>query len=271
MSLLQLVVLAVVQGITEFLPISSSAHLIMVPVLTDWPDQGLAMDLAVHVGTLLAVLLYYRSDIRDMTAGGLRLLARRNQTPAENGGARLLMAMIVGAVPVFIIGGVLVVMGWDELLRNPEVIGWTSVLFGLLLYFVDTRAPTYFDIEKMTLPRALAIGVLQVLAIIPGTSRAGITMTAARFIGFNRLAAARFSMLLAIPTIAAGGLGAGLKLVRAGDAALTVDALVAAGFAFVVAYVTILLFMRWLTHATMTPFVIYRVVLGAGLLAWVYL
>jgi len=270
-SWLQLVVLAVVQGITEFLPISSSAHLILVPALTDWPDQGLALDLAVHVGTLGAVLLYYRSDIRAMTVGGMALLRAPLQGTAPEGGARLLMALAVGALPVFIVGGVLVVMGWDELLRSAEVIGWASVLFGLLLYVADSRAPMRFDMDGMTLPRALVIGLAQVLAIVPGTSRACITMTAARFIGFNRLAAARFSMLLAIPTIAAGGLGAGLKLARAEDAALTVDALIAAGLSFVVAYVTIILFMRWLTHATMTPFVVYRVVLGVGLLAWVYL
>ncbi|RMF07834.1 MAG: undecaprenyl-diphosphatase, partial [Alphaproteobacteria bacterium] len=112
MSWLQLVVLAVVQGITEFLPISSSAHLILVPALTDWPDQGLALDLAVHVGTLGAVLLYYRSDIRAMTVGGMALLRAPLQGTAPEGGARLLMALAVGALPVFIVGGVLVVMGW---------------------------------------------------------------------------------------------------------------------------------------------------------------
>ncbi len=271
MSLLQLVVLAVVQGITEFLPISSSAHLILVPLITDWPDQGLAIDLAVHVGTLVAVLVYYRQDIAEMVTGGVRMLRNRGKAESDDLGARLLTTTVIGAIPVCVIGGVMVIMGWDELMRSAAVIGWTSLLFGLLLYFVDTRAPTDVELEKMTIRRALFIGLAQILAIIPGTSRAGITMTAARYLGFNRLASARFSMLLAIPTIAAGGLGAGLKLYLAENATLTLDAVIAAGLSFVVAYVTIILFMRWLAHATMTPFVIYRVLLGVVLLGWVYL
>lgn len=270
MTLLQIIVLAVVQGITEFLPISSSAHLILVPELTDWPDQGLVVDLAVHVGTLLAVLLYYRKDLVDMAGGALGFFSAGQADVGRVQGRRLFLALAAGAVPVFIIGGILVVMGWDELLRSAEVIGWTSILFGLLLYVVDTRAPTHYGLEKISVPKGLFIGLAQVIAIIPGTSRAGITMTAARHLGFDRVSAARFSMLLAIPTIAAGGLGAGLKLVRAGDVTLTMDALMAAALSFAVAYVTIILFMRWLAHATMTPFVIYRVILGAGLLVWVY-
>lgn len=270
MTLLQIIVLAVVQGITEFLPISSSAHLILVPELTDWPDQGLVVDLAVHVGTLMAVLLYYRRDVMEMAGGAWGLLSARHTVSGEDQGRRLFLALAAGALPVFIIGGVLVVMGWDELLRSAEVIGWTSILFGLLLYVVDTRAPTHYGLEKISVPRGIFIGLAQVIAIIPGVSRAGITMTAARHLGFDRLSAARFSMLLAIPTIAAGGLGAGLKLLRASDAALTMDALLAAVLSFGVAYVTIILFMRWLARATMTPFVIYRVILGAGLLVWLY-
>jgi len=270
LTLLQLAVLAVVQGITEFLPISSSAHLILVPYVTDWPDQGLALDLAVHVGTLLAVVVYYRRDVLHMIAGAGSMAGLKKGDDKADEGARLLKCLILAAVPVFIIGGVLVVMGWDELLRSAEVIGWTSVIFGLLLYVVDTRMPTHYGLDRITLPKALYIGLAQVLAIIPGTSRAGITMTAARHLGFDRLSAARFSMLLAIPTIGAGGLGAALKLVRADDATLTLDALIAAGLSFVVAYLAIMLFMRWLAHATMTPFVIYRVLLGTGLLIWVY-
>ena len=270
MTLLQLVVLAVVQGITEFLPISSSAHLILVPHVTGWPDQGLALDLAVHVGTLLAVVVYYRRDIVHMLLGAGSLIGIKKADADALEGARLLKCLIVAALPVFIIGGFLVVMGWDELMRSAAVIGWASVIFGLLLYAVDTRMPTHYGLDRITLPKALYIGLAQVLAIIPGTSRAGITMTAARHLGFDRLSAARFSMLLAIPTISAGGLGAALKLARADDITLTMDALIGAGLSFVVAYLSIMLFMRWLSHATMTPFVIYRVILGAGLLVWVY-
>ncbi|MEX1146936.1 MAG: undecaprenyl-diphosphate phosphatase [Sphingomonadales bacterium] len=269
--MLQIVVLALVQGITEFLPISSSGHLILVPKLTGWQDQGLAVDLAVHVGTLFAVLLYYKRDIADMTRGGFAMVGLRSATDADRDGMRLLTALMVAALPIFVVGGFLVVMGWDEMMRNAAVIGWSSIIFGLFLYYADTRRPASYRMDRMTLPRAVVIGLVQLLAIIPGGSRAGTTMMAARFLGFDRVTAARFSMLLSIPTIAAAGLVLALKLVQADDAGLTMDAVLCGALAFVVAYAAIVLFMRWISRATMTPFVVYRVVLGTGLLIWVYL
>lgn len=271
MSWLQIVVLAVVQGITEFLPISSSGHLILVAELTPWDDQGLVMDLAVHVGTLFAVLLYYHRDIADMTRGALTMVGLRRALPTDGDGARLLVALIIAAIPIFVVGGFLVMMGWDELMRSAAVIGVTSIVFGLVLYYADTRFPTHYAMERMTLPRALVIGLSQLLAIIPGASRAGVTMTAARFIGFDRMTAARFSMLLSIPTIMAAGLAAGLKLWWEGDLSLTMDAVLAAVLAFFVAYLAIAIFMRWISRATMTPFVVYRIALGVLLLLWFYL
>lgn len=281
MPITQLIILALVQGITEFLPISSSAHLILVPLFMDWMDQGLVIDLALHFGTLFAVLLYYRSDLVMMLRAIPALFrpaqARPSAPAAGEGegdgidGRRLMLALLVGTIPIVLVGGLLVVLDRDEMMRTAEVIGWTSIIFGIFLYWADRFTPERRNLGQMTVARGLIIGLSQILAIIPGTSRAGITMTAGRFLGFDRLAAARFSMLLAVPTILASSAGGVLKLVKAGDAALTASAVIAAVLAFATAYVTIMLFMRWLRHASMTPFVVYRLVLGALLLGWVYL
>lgn len=270
----QLIILALVQGITEFLPISSSAHLILVPLFMDWMDQGLVIDLALHFGTLFAVLLYYRSDVAMMLRA-VPTLFRPTASAADTGdageGRRLIWALLVGTIPIILVGGLLVMLDRDEMMRTAEVIGWTSIIFGLFLYWADRFTPERMDLGRMTPWRGFIIGLSQLLAIIPGTSRAGITMTAGRFLGFDRLSAARFSMLLAVPTILASSAGGVLKLVKAGDVALTTSAVIAAVLAFVAAYVTIMLFMRWLRHASMTPFVVYRVALGLLLLGWVYL
>lgn len=266
----QLLVLAIVQGITEFLPISSSAHLILVPIFMHWEDQGLAIDLALHLGTLGAVLLYYRQDMLHMLKAVPAVFRPAAKVGGDEEGRRLVLGLVLGTIPIVLIGGALVVLGLDEMMRSAEIIGWTSIIFGLVLYAADRFVPTSAGMERMGLWPAFLIGLSQIIAIIPGVSRAGITMTAGRFLGFDRVTAARFSMLLAIPTILAGAAGGALKLIRAEDAALTASAGIAALLSFAVAYVTIVLFMRWLTHASMTPFVIYRVVLGAGLLWWVY-
>lgn len=264
MSELQIAVLALVQGITEFLPISSSAHLILVPQLTGWPDQGLLIDIAVHVGSLGAVLLYFRADLRAMIGGALHAPGGRTDP-----GLRLVLLLVLATLPILAAG---LVLSWagTEHLRSLVVIGWSSLFFGVVLYLADRLAPRQLVVEEMTARGALLIGLAQTLALIPGTSRAGITMTAARLLGFRRDEAARFSMLLAIPTIlAAGGLLA-LDLIRLGARGTGADALFAAGLAFGAALAAIVLMMRWLQHASFTPFVIYRCALGVLLLAWAY-
>ena len=265
MSLLHIVTLAVVQGITEFLPISSSGHLILIPVLTDWPDQGLALDVAVHVGTLLAVVIYFWRDVGQVLTGLLHLMGGRS-TQAS----RLAIYLIIGTVPVVVAGGLAAYYNVVDTWRSAEVIGWTMLGFGIVLFLADRLGMTIRNMDHMTAPSALIIGVAQVLALIPGTSRAGITMTAARFLGFEAHAAARFSMLLAIPTIAAAGLLEGRALYKTGGFAVTSDAVIAAGLAFLTAMAAIALMMAWLRKAGFTPFVIYRVLLGGGLLWWVY-
>lgn len=261
MTLLQLIVLAIVQGVTEFLPVSSSGHLILVPVLTPWPDQGLLLDVAVHVGTLLAVIVYFWRDVGHAAAGGMALLRGRTGTAD----ARLALYLLIGTVPLVIAGGILHRYG-TGMLRSAELIAWTTIGFGLLLWLADRTGMTVRRLEHMSWGRALVIGLFQVLALIPGTSRAGITMTAARFLGYERPDAARFSMLLSIPAILAAGGVATLDLIDQGDARLTRDMALAAGLAFIAALASIALLMAWLKRAGMGPFVLYRLLLGCGLL-----
>ncbi len=264
MTLLQILVLAVVQGITEFLPISSSGHLVLVPALTGWPDQGLDMDVAAHVGTLLAVLLYFRRDVWGM-AVGLTRIARGRRDPL----GRLAVQVIIATVPVvvagFLLRDVIATFG-----RAIAVIGWTTLVFGVLLWVVDRLCMTVKRAEHMSWSDTVVIGMAQALALVPGTSRSGITMTAARVLGYERGEAARLSMLLSIPTILGAGVLSGWHIAESGDWQLTHAALIAAGLAFLSALVAIALLMAWLKRATYTPFALYRIALGLGLLAWAY-
>jgi undecaprenyl-diphosphatase len=265
MSNFQIAVLALVQGITEFLPISSSGHLILVPLLTGWPDQGLVIDVAVHVGSLGAVMLYFWRDLGAMLQG---LTDWRSGGLLEQPGRQLLALVAIGTIPVVLAGLALKLVGTGSL-RSVEVIGWATLGFGLLLYGADRWGARTRGVRDMGYGAALAIGLAQVLALIPGTSRSGITMTAGRALGLRRDEAARFSMLLSIPTIIAAGALLSLDLLDQGTE-LRSDALLAAGLALLSAWLSIALLMRWLARATFTPFVIYRCVLGLGLLAYAY-
>ncbi len=264
MSIEQLIILAVVQGITEFLPISSSGHLILVPYFTGDADQGLVIDVALHVGTLGAVMLYLWRDIVRMLVG----LGRGLRGRADPGG-RLALQLVVATLPL-VAAGYAASRYLGDALRSPEVIAWATLGFGILLWLADRAGMTVRRIEHLGYGGALFIGCSQVLALIPGTSRSGITMTAARILGFERSETARFSMLLSIPAIVASGTLQGLKLYQAGDAQLTVDAFVAAGLALVAALVAIACMMGWLRRASFLPFVLYRIALGGGLLIWLH-
>lgn len=263
MDWLNLLVLAVVQGITEFLPISSSAHLILVPQLFGWADQGLAIDIAVHLGTLLAVMTYFHGEVRRLIVGGLNLVTGR-----ADGDTRLLLQIVVATIPVVVLGALLKGVVAGEL-RSPLIIAATTIGFGVVLYFADRKGDAAErTLAGMTYRDALLIGLFQALALIPGVSRSGITMTAALFLAFSRTEAARFSLLLSIPTIIAAGVLGGLELWQSGDATLQADAVYAAAFSFVAALLAIWAMMAWLKRFSFTPFVIYRLVLGAFLLLW---
>lgn len=264
-SLLQLTVLALVQGITEFLPISSSGHLIVASGLAGWPDQGLVIDIAVHVGTLGAVMLYCWRDLVAMAGGVFRLVTRGRRSRE----AALAGYVVLATLPLVAAGYFLKDLVSGPL-RSAEVIAWATIGFGVLLYVVDRSCLRIRTVANMTVNSAVMIGLAQILALIPGTSRSGITMTAGRLLGFERVDAARFSLLLSIPAILGAGTLAGRDLAASGDLALTHDALIAAGLAFVAALVAIVLMMRWLARASFTPFVVYRLLFGGYLLYWVY-
>ena len=269
MTIIQILVLALVQGITEFLPISSSGHLVLVPVLAGWPDQGLLMDVAVHVGTLVAVLLYFWRDTRGLALAGFGSIGISPARRAVEGTIylKLFWALVIGTIPMVIVGGIMVATDANDALRSAEVIATTSIIFGVLLYWADKQGNTAKTIDDMAIKPALLVGCAQVLALIPGSSRAGVTMTAARMLGFSRVESARFSMLLSIPAIIASGAATGIKAMEEANADAFGDALIGAGLSCVAALIAIHFLMKWLTKASMTIFVVYRVLLGLALFA----
>ena len=264
MPILHIALVALVQGITEFLPVSSSGHLILLPKLTGLSDQGLIIDVAVHVGTLGAVLLYFRTDVARAIRGLFRL---RNPSDPD---ARLALGLIIGTIPVVLAGLVLKLSGYDEALRSVAVVGWATLIFGLVLYWADRSGEDGKTATDWTLGDALKMGLWQVLALIPGTSRSGITITGARHLGYNRSDAARLAMLMSIPTILASGALIGLEVAATMDAAAARDGAIAAAFAFLAALLALHFMMRLLRSVSFTPYVIYRVALGLVLLAIAY-
>jgi undecaprenyl-diphosphatase len=261
---IDILVLAVVQGITEFLPVSSSGHLILVPKFFCWPDQGLTLDVAAHVGTLIAVLIYFWRDVGNM-AGGLAKIAQGKR----DNRARMVWLLLVASVPALAIGFILDRWAGDAL-RDDRIIAGTLIGFGILLYLADRMGLTVRRLEHMTAGSALAIGIFQCIAFIPGTSRSGITMTMARLLGYERQEAARFSFLLSIPTISAAGIWKGYQLWQSGDYADVERALMMVAFSAVTGFLAITFMMYWLRRASFAPFVVYRIILGLVLLYGIY-
>lgn len=253
-----------VQGLTEFFPVSSSGHLVLVPHVFGWADQGLAMDVAVHVGTLGAVIVYFWRDLWQM-AGGLMRLAQGK----PNREATLVFYFAAATVPA-VIGGLLMHKYMPGGIRSVTVVGWTTLGFGIVLWLADRLSIMVRRIEDMKLFDALVIGLAQTVALIPGTSRSGITMTAARVLGMERHEAARFSMILSIPAIAGAGVFEGWEMVQKGVSPFSPDILMAAGLAFITGLFAILILMAWLKRASFAPFVIYRIALGSFILAISY-
>lgn len=271
MPLYLIITLALVQGLTEFLPISSSGHLALIHVFTDEGAsqaifaQNLMMDVAVHVGTLFAVLLYFWRDVREMIFGFFSLASGDMKAT----GAKMNIHVIIASLPVIAAG--FAMHHYDFFWGHAvEIIGWTTLIFGILLWVVDATKPTDKPLESMTALHALAIGLAQVLALVPGTSRSGITMTAARYFGYNHIDAARFSLLLAIVAIAGAGLLETISLIKMDDARLTMDAVLGAGLSFASGLLAIHLMMKWLARADFKIFAIYRIILGIALLGLVY-
>ncbi|SHH53700.1 undecaprenyl-diphosphate phosphatase [Marivita hallyeonensis] len=266
MALTHLFILALIQGVTEFLPISSSGHLILLPNLTGMDDQGQIIDVAVHVGTLFAVILYFWSDVKTIGHGMIRLVRGKIDTQ----GAFWALCLLIATIPVTLFGLLLNLTGWDQALRSTAVIGWTMLIFGLVLYWADQTGPETKQASNWSLKDAAIMGLWQALALIPGTSRSGITITAGRQLGYDRESAARLAMLMSIPTIFASGILLSAHVVKDADLAAARDGAIAAVFAFLAALAALALMFRLLKSVSFTPYVIYRVVLGIILLAIAY-
>ncbi|HFD78986.1 MAG TPA: undecaprenyl-diphosphate phosphatase [Gammaproteobacteria bacterium] len=254
--------LALLQGLTEFLPISSSAHLILVPRLLGWPDQGLAFDVAVHFGTLSAVVLYFREELGAMAAAWFRSLGSRY--PDDE--ARLAWAVLLGTIPLGLFG--LLFHNYVEtVLRSPLVIATSTIGFGLLLWYADVKGPQTRCEYRLNAWRVAVIAFAQALALIPGTSRSGATITAGLLVGLDRKAAARFSFLLSVPAIVMAAGYEGNKLLGAGEPVQWTPMLLGIVVSAVSAYACIHYFLKLLDHVGMLPFVIYRLLLGVLLFA----
>lgn len=266
MPLMNLVILALIQGITEFLPISSSGHLALFPALTGETDQGLSIDVAVHVGTLVAVCIFFWKDVADAVKGGIHVLTGRLSSYE----AGLALRLVVATIPVVIAGLMLELAGMTDIFRNVEIIAWATIVFGVVLYVFDRWGPQLRAAEEWSWRDAIVMGLAQAVALIPGTSRSGITITAARGLGYKRPDAARISMLMSIPTILAAGILTTKDLVEAGNATVGLDAAIAAILSCVSALLALTVMMRMLKDWSLTPFVVYRMLLGAFLLWWLY-
>ncbi len=275
MTMLQIVVLAVIQGLTEFLPVSSSAHLIFPGQLLGWPDQGLAFDVAVHVGTLFAVIFYYLADLIKITTFTLESVVTRRQTPMSHIG----WCLTIATIPV-IVAGFMLEDHISTVARSIEVIAYTTIGYGILLGLASAvnrkmvwRTITNVQGERsdtlrhLTMQQAFVIGMAQMLALVPGTSRSGITLTAGLFMGMRPEAAARFSFLLSIPVILGSGILEGIKLWEEGiGGASIMQMFIGAVISFLVAILVIHFFMKFIAKSGMAVFVIYRILLGSMLL-----
>ncbi len=279
MTFLQVIVLSIVQGLTEFLPVSSSAHLIFPSKMLGWPDQGLAFDVAVHIGTLLAVVLYYLADLVKISSYTIESCIKFKVSPVS----RIGFCLIIATIPVCVVGSLFESFISSDLRENVRVIAYCTIGFGLLLGLASTlnRKMVWRTIDNiqgartdslrgLSYAHALIIGLFQALAVFPGVSRSGITLTAGLFMGMKPEAAARFSFLLSIPVIIASGTYELIKLYNMGNLELQwVDLIIGAFMSFIVAIIVIHLFLKYIAKSGMAVFVIYRVILGA-LLLWMF-
>jgi undecaprenyl-diphosphatase len=264
MFLEQIIVLALIQGITEFLPISSSGHLILVPALTGWKDQGLLTDMVTNVGSLSAVVIYFWRDVMGMARGALDVVQRR-----WTFNAGLLVNVAIGTVPIVVVGLLMKFLGLEEHIRSTTLVAVNAIVFGILLYAADTFGLLTRMMRDMGWKAAALVGLAQALSLSPGTSRSGVTMTAARALGYARPEAARFSFLLSIPANAAASVLVIGDALSSGET-LSGAVIMTGALTFFVALGAIHFLMRMLRTMSFLPFVIYRVILGGALLGLIY-
>ncbi len=262
MTFFQMLLLAIVQGVTEFLPISSSGHLILLPAFTGYADQGPMIDIAVHVGSLLAIITYFFKDVVTLGRGGFATIGI-GKAPAER---RLFWWIIIGTIPAVIVGLFLKTGGYLEGFRSTTLVGINLIVYGIILGIADRIGKQTKSFEDMTLKDGIIVGLAQALALIPGTSRSGVTMSAARFLGYSRVEAARFSFLLSIPAVAGAGILIVPDLMDASGELLK-EAFITGVMTFLAALATMTFLMKFLRKASMMVFVVYRVLMGIALLA----
>jgi undecaprenyl-diphosphatase len=263
MTLIQIIVLSLIQGLTEFLPVSSSAHLILGSKVFSWPDQGLVFDVATHLGTLFAALVYFRKEIWRMVVPWL------GKGRGDEASRKLGITLVIASIPAIVAGGLL--HGWVEaVLRDVRIIAYTTIGFGLLLWWADARFTRSRVMEDMNLKAGVMIGLAQMLALVPGTSRSGITITMGRMLGFDANTAARFSFLLSIPIIAAAG-GYGVLRMLLHDSPIDwMQFGLAVVLSALAGWLCIAAFLALLQRVGLVPFVIYRLMLGIVLLGILY-
>ena len=271
MPFLHILLLALVQGITEFLPVSSSGHLVLTHYLLGGGSvdlcftQNRMLDIAVHVGTLFSVLVFYRRDVAALLRGVFA-----PGTGGAAGGRKLIAYLVLASLPV-IAAGFALHAAQPDFLCSLKLMAWMPLIFGIVLWIADRTPREDKTVEAMGWRDALLIGAAQILALLPGTSRSGITMITGRFLGYSRTEAARFSILLALVAISGAGVLTGKDVVESGDFAFGLDIALAVLFSFFAGWAAIALMVKWLERSSFKPFAVYRILLGGGLLVWLYL
>ena len=254
LSSVEILILSAIQGISEFLPVSSAAHLVLVSKYYAFANQNLLIDICLHLGSLIAIIFYFRKDL-------FNFIKNKN----------FLIKILVGTIPIIPVGYILYQTGLINHLRSLEVIGWTSLIFGILLYVSDKSIVTKKIDTEFTNKSAILIGLFQVLALIPGVSRSGITITSGRLLGFNRFDSAKISFFLSIPTLAAASILGIYNIYKEESAELNYLAIVAVIFSFIFSYLTITIFLNFIKKFSLNIFIIYRIILSLFLLIIVYL
>jgi len=254
LSSVEILILSVIQGISEFLPVSSAAHFDLISKYYVFTNQSLLIDICLHLGSLIAIIFYFRKDLFNFV---------QNKS--------FLIKILLGTIPIIPVGYILYQTGLIRHLRSLEVIGWMSLIFGILLYIADKFKITKKIDTEFTNKSAIIIGLFQVLALIPGVSRSGITITSGRLLGFNRLDSAKISFFLSIPTLGAASLLGIYNIYKEGNAELNFLAIIAVIFSFIFSYFTIVLFLNFIKKFSLNIFIIYRILLSLFILAVVYL
>ncbi len=254
LSSVEILILSIIQGISEFLPVSSAAHLVLVSKYYAFTNQSLLIDICLHLGSLIAIIFYFRNDLFNFI---------KNKS--------FLIKILIGTIPIIPVGYILYQTGLIDQLRSLEVIGWMSLIFGILLYVSDRSKITKKIDTAFTNKSAIFIGLFQILALIPGVSRSGITITSGRLLGFNRFDSAKISFFLSIPTLTAASLLGIYNIYKEGSAELNFLAIIAVIFSFIFSYITIALFLKFIQKFSLNIFIIYRIILSLFVLAIVYL